>query len=71
MQRELATFGVSLDHAYDAPALTEQMGSTMLVTKDQIALVAQLSASLGVADALRVYEAFLVMGDGSAETHRI
>ena len=71
VQRELAGFGVSLDHAYDAAtALTEQMGSTMLVTKDQIALVAQLSASLGVAagSAAGVYEAFLVMGDGSAET---
>ena len=71
VQRELAGFGVTLDHAYEAAtALTEQMGSTMLVTKDQIALVSQLSASLGVAagSAAGVYEAFLVMGDGSAET---
>ena len=70
VNREMAGFGVTLDQAYEAAtALTKELGSTMLVTKDQIKMVAMMNAGLGISadSAVGVYETFKNLSGGSSE----
>lgn len=70
VNRELAGFGVTLDHAYEAAnALTRELGSTMLVTKEQIKMVSMMNAGLGISaeNAVGVYEVFKNLSGGSSE----
>ena len=71
ISKESAEFGVNLEHAFDAAsALTRTMGSTMLVTKEQVKLVAELSAGLGIAGdtTAGVLNTFEKINGGSADT---
>ena len=66
----MAGYGVNLDQAYEAAtALTKELGSTMLVTKDQIKMVAMMNAGLGISadSAVGVYEVFKNLSGGSSE----
>lgn len=70
VNRELAGFGVTLDHAYEAAnALTSELGSTMLVTQEQIKMVSMMNAGLGISaeSAVGVYEVFKNLSGGSSE----
>ena len=70
VNREMAGYGVNLDQAYEAAtALTKELGSTMLVTKDQIKMVAMMNAGLGISadSAVGVYETFKNLSGGSSE----
>ena len=70
VNREMAGYGVNLDQAYEAAtALTKELGSTMLVTKDQIKMVAMMNAGLGISadSAVGVYEVFKNLSGGSSE----
>ena len=70
VNREMAGFGVTLDHAYEAAnALTKELGSTMLVTKEQIKMVSMMNAGLGISadNAVGVYETFKNLSGGSSE----
>ena len=70
VNQEMAGYGVNLDQAYEAAtALTKELGSTMLVTKDQIKMVAMMNAGLGISadSAVGVYETFKNLSGGSSE----